>query len=588
MQKTTTPQELKGHDLIRNILVNGPPEGFVLKQAGLYRVETDADGARRTWRVCDPIEVMSITHDKKGEGYGRWVTFRNIDGKFCEMWIDDAKFVSGATSIIAGLRRKGFRIAQGGQARSALLLALQDWKTTTRYIMTNRVGWHDDHSFVLPDGTVIGSDQVRYHGAGGQSHPSREGSLDGWREEVAARALGNPLMLLAISVALSGPLMHPLDLESGGVHFRGWSGKGKSTLLKLGSSVWAGPRDVRPWRTTDNRLELDALKRNGTALFLDEIAEVDGRAAEAAGYLLGNGEIKGRASAWGAPAPDAEFRVAVLSSGEISFATKLAEAGRTAQAGHAVRLLDIPADQQRYGVFETLHDQPDGRRFSEVLKGATARHYGHAGPKLVERLAQDQSTAWDIARAVMLRFHAMAEERFPHSGGGLAGRARTRLAGAAAAGELATAYGITGWPRYAALEAVLEAFGLWLGGRGNPEVELAHSVISRVQQFLNQYDAQISNLDHDGAQPEAPVAWRKGGHIFIPAAAWLSIFGEKNGRRTAHILHDRSLLELGDGRNLMARMPVGVAGPTRGFKVSIGILQETGSDMSEKSEDPDF
>jgi putative DNA primase/helicase len=171
-----------------------------------------------------------------------------------------------------------------------------------------------------------------------------------------------------------------LGLENGMLHFRGGSSSGKSTLLYAAASVWWAPEGVRRWRSTDNGLEGIAERANSMLLALDELAEIDGSAADKAVYMLGNGQGKSRAKSNGQLGQAAHWQLMMLSSGEISLRQKLQEAGRTAQAGQAVRALDIAADQQTFGAFDDLHDCEDGRVFSDALRDAAAAHYGPGAP----------------------------------------------------------------------------------------------------------------------------------------------------------------------------------------------------------------
>ena len=50
-------------------------------------------------------------------------------------------------------------------------------------------------------------------------------------------------------------------------------------------------------------------------------------------------------------------------------------------------------------------------------------------------------------------------------------------------------------------------------------------------------------------------------------------------------LQRRGLLDFGDGRNIKARMPKGVTGESRGYKLRRCILDDIMSDMSDRSED---
>jgi hypothetical protein len=160
-------------------------------------------------------------------------------------------------------------------------------------------------------------------------------------------------MVAAVSLAFAGPLLEPLSMDGGGLHLRGASSRGKSTVQRVAVSVWGSPRFLHSWRATANGLEGVAAACNGSLLALDEIGEISGRDAGAAAYMLANGAGKARAMRSGAARAAVRWRVAVLSSGEITLADKMAEAGGKAAAGQAVRLLDVAADDRAHGAFDT-------------------------------------------------------------------------------------------------------------------------------------------------------------------------------------------------------------------------------------------
>jgi hypothetical protein len=96
--------------------------------------------------------------------------------------------------------------------------------------------------FVLPD-AVIGPDAagvIFQSGERGHEEHGQAGTLDGWRAEIAARAVGNPLFLLALSAAFAGPLLKRTNTEGGGLHFVGDSSTGKTTILEAACSCGAG------------------------------------------------------------------------------------------------------------------------------------------------------------------------------------------------------------------------------------------------------------------------------------------------------------------------------------------------------------
>ena len=113
----------------------------------------------------------------------------------------------------------------------------------------------------------------------------------------------------------------PLGGEGGGVHLRGGSSIGKSTIMELAGSVWGGG-GIRgfssSWRSTDNALEATAVSHSDALLCLDEIGEADPRTVGAIAYMLANGIAKGRATRSGGARKIPTWRVLFLSTGEIS------------------------------------------------------------------------------------------------------------------------------------------------------------------------------------------------------------------------------------------------------------------------------
>ena len=319
------------------------------------------------------------------------------------------------------------------------------WQTNSpkrRIRCALQVGWCDG-SFVLPD-TVIGPK------ASGVIFQSGEHSFDeytqavtfaGWQAEISARAVGNPLLILALSASFAGPLLEKCNIEGGGFHFVGDSSTGKTTAIEAACATWGGASFKRSWRATANGMEGAATLFNDGLLALDEISECDPREVGAIVYTLGNGRGKQRASRLGNARGINRWRCLILSSGERTIATTMAEGGHRAKAGQMIRLLDIPA-LRTYGAWDNLHGFASGTAFSDAIKRAAATHYGHAERAFLEKLTHDNTNLCEYLETIK------GLPEFQSEGGeGQDKRAVTRFALLALAGELATEYNITGWPK---------------------------------------------------------------------------------------------------------------------------------------------
>jgi putative DNA primase/helicase len=459
---------------------------------GLWHFGADKDGNPVNVWVCSPLHVEAVTHDGQANNFGRLLRFMNSLGHWRE-WAMPMELLAGDGAILrAELLAMGAGIAPTNSARNLLATYLQEKTPKRRVHCALQVGWCGD-SFVLPD-AVIGSRAagvIFQSGERGHDEFTRDGTLAGWQEGIAARAVGNPLLVLALSAAFAGPLLARCNAEGGGVHYVGDSSTGKTTAIEAACSVWGGTNYRRSWRATANGMEGAAALFNDGLLALDEISEADPREVGAIVYALGNGRGKQRAGRTGTARAVVRWRCFVLSSGERTIGTTMQEGGHRAKAGQSVRMLDIPA-ARAFGAWDTLHGLPSGTAFSDAIKRAATIHHGHAGRAFLEKLTRDGQ---DFC-ALLEQIKALPE--FAAEGSeGQERRAAGRFALLALAGEVATGYGLTGWPAGEAIQAAGEGFKAWRslrgGEAGNDE---RRQIIDRVSAFIERHgDSRFSDMD---------------------------------------------------------------------------------------------
>jgi putative DNA primase/helicase len=462
-------------------------------KSGVWYFDADKDGnLTHTW-ICSPLHINAVTFDGQHQNFGRLLRFRNTLGQWRE-WAMPMEMLRGAGDDLRGeLLAMGVEISPGMKARRLLLAYLQAEPPERKMRCALQVGWCEG-SFILPD-TVIGpkaSDVIFQSGECGHDEHITAGTLADWQNDISSRAVGNPLLLLALSAAFAGPMLALCNAEGGGLHFVGDSSTGKTTLLEAACSVWGGPNYRRSWRATANGMEGAAALFNDCLLGLDEISECNPNEVNAIIYALSNGRGKQRAGRSGNARAVTRWRCFVLSSGERSIETTLQEAGHKAKAGQAVRLLDLSAARV-FGAWDNLHSLASGTAFSDAIKRAAATHHGHAGRAFLEKLTHDRR---DFT-AFFERFKAL-QEFTVKDGGGQEKRAVGRFALLALAGELATEYGITGWAEGDATKAAAEGFKVWgaMRGSGNDE---RRQILEQVSGFIERHgDSRFSKVDGDG------------------------------------------------------------------------------------------
>ncbi|MCJ2373889.1 DUF927 domain-containing protein [Pseudomonas sp. RGM 3321] len=495
------------------------PGGFRLTPEGVFYAGDDGEARP----VCSPLEILARTRDDKGHNWGLLVEFDDPDGAK-KRWNIPARTMTGdfGKDVLGPLVDMGLRLAgsrSGRNARNDLQSYLGGFDSAQRARLVTRLGWHDS-AFLLPEQQVgAHSEHLHFYEAGSQLPPiSESGTLEQWQEQIGALCVGNHRLAFVVGVALAGPLLHMLGHESGGFHLYGDSSGGKTTHLQVAASIYGGPRLVRSWRSTDNALESIAAAHSDGLLVLDEIGMCDPRIIGETVYMLGNGTGKARANDRGQAGRQVqEWRLLFLSTGEKTLAQHMAEANKELKAGMEVRMLAVPADASKgLGMFDTLNGFDDAAALSDALKARVAKYYGTPLTAFLIALCEpDKRHAWSaILRRTLEGFIAQS---LPASASGQAHRAAARFGLAAAAGELATAMGITGWPDGTATTAARVCLNAWMNERGGVGNFEGDAIVSRLRQVIERFgesrftrwESAAAKIDEHGPRTIDRLGFRK-------------------------------------------------------------------------------
>ncbi|SUX28449.1 DUF927 domain-containing protein [Chromobacterium vaccinii] len=469
---------------------------FKLSERGVYFQTEDMDTP--LW-ICSKLEILARTRDKNAGSWGLLVCFTDPDGNIKEWNIPSEQLASSeGAEVIKGLLSRGLLLGAGPKARQRLLEYLARYDGNERATIVPRLGWHDS-SFLLPDIQLGQNDERLIFEAAQKQREAMQcvGSLEGWQSQVACYCIGNSRLAFSVASAFAGPLLGVLGSESGGFHFYGDSSQGKTTLLQAAASVFGEPGYLQTWRATDNALEAIAAAYSDCLLTLDEIHQCDSRIIGEAVYMLGNGRGKSRANdKGGSRGAVAEWRVLFLSSGEKTLAAHMAEAKQQMKAGMEIRMLAIQAYAgQGFGLFDTLHDKDSGQALSDHIKASVIQQHGSAARAYLERLVQEKDGLAGLIRQQLARFDS---EVLPGEAHGQAHRAAARFALVGIAGELASAWGVTGWPKGTAWQAAKTCFADWLKMRGTSGNREDEDILAKVRLFFEQHgEARFTRLSNE-------------------------------------------------------------------------------------------
>ena len=555
--------------------------GFELFDDGLYFLEPTKDGRLRRRKISARLEVKARTRDTDSREWGTLVRFADPDDKIKQLVIPARSFNGDGLEASGRLLSEGLTIAP--KSRQLVIEYLQTQTPDKRARTTNRTGWHgvgDDLVFVLPDGSIGQSvDEWLFSDNKPDSSLFRQrGTLKQWREHVAALCVGNSRLTFAVSVAFAAPLLHLIEMESGGFHYRGTTSSGKTSALYMAGSVCGSPEYLQRWRSTDNGLESTALSHCDALLTLDELKMIDARIAGESAYMLANGSAKVRANVNGGARNTAKWRLLFLSAGELSLSQHVAEAGKKTPAGAELRMADIPADAGHgLGCFENLHGFENGHEFAKALGVAVNRYYGTAFPAFIEHALKHRETLRDSLTDARQRFE---KATLTQAASGQAQRVAARFALVGAAGELATDWGITGWPPGEAMQAGITCFKAWLqafGGEGNKE---ERAMVEQVRHFLELHgESRFAGIERtvvdDNHTPRTmnKAGFREKNHegnlefYCYPEVFKAEICKGFDYRAAARLLIDRGFMRAGDGRNLQVKKHLPGEGSKRVFHV---------------------
>lgn len=539
------------------------PQGFRLTQEYLWFdkqiTKSDGDIEVRNIKVSSPIKVTAITCDADGSNYGRLLEWEDTYGN-CRKWAMPMEMLSGSGEelrrvlLVNGLSY----INISGQARAHLMEYISLCRPERKVTCVNKTGWHGN-VYVLQDEVVgNGADSVILQTSSVQGKDFRvSGTSEQWREHIGKYCVGNARLAFSVSLAFASPLLRLAGVGGGGYHLKGESTDGKTTTMKVASSVCGGTDYWYTWRATGNALEGTACRRNDATLMLDEIREVDGREAGNIAYMLANGQGKARAKTDGSVRETNRWNLLFLSTGELSLVEHASNAGERTYAGVEVRMIQIPSDSGKYGVFEDLHHFTSGKAIAEYLEHAVTRYHGTPFRDWLKYITNNLSDVSNTAKALLKEY---TTKLMPENAGNQVGRAITRFALVAMAGEMATRAGITGWKEGEAFISAKKCLSAWMKERGHTANQEDMTALEQVSDFISRHQfSRFADWYDEYSRPASMMGFRRvekdtgNGEssitFYVLPTAWKEICKGFDARKVVRLCVEKGWLETGkDGK----------------------------------------
>lgn len=480
-REPTEPQNGGGFD--RFIVVDGD---------GVYYTPPGDDGGSPR-KVCGVLRVVGLARDSHDNQAALLLEFVTQFGKVRSWLMPLAMLAGDGNAYRTALLSQGFMTPTDGRRRAWLTEYLQSRNPDNleRVRHVPRVGWAG-RCYVLPSetlGTSASGEKVIFHSeAGVEANFSQRGTVEQWRNDLSRLCVGNSRAVFAVATAFAGPLLAwAQGVTGGGIHYTGQTSIGKTTCFLLAASVWGKGTEKDPdsymqkWRATSNGLEYQGEQHNDCTLILDELGQMDAGDAGNAAYMLADGMGKTRGKGAGGLRPKPTWRLLFLSSGELTLAQHMETVGKKMKGGQEVRLIPLPTEVKEGSALETFHEFASGHELSGWVQGRAARCYGTAGRAWLEYLVDHTE---GLGAELRQRMDSIEAQIVPAGASGQMKRGVRRFALIAAAGEMATAAGLTGWPEHEATWAAQTCLDAWINLRGGAGSSEKTNMLRQVRAFL--------------------------------------------------------------------------------------------------------
>lgn len=461
------------------------------KAPGVYwcTKKTTKEGTTLTDTWCfPPLFVLAQTRDSEEKNFGRRLAFYDTLGNYKE-WImpNELVYESKGEKIKKNLVNLGFGLTFNGS--KYLINYIESQYVKKAMYCVNKVGWYKE-SFVLPD-AIYGNDEVMFQQKIFNNPYTINGTLKEWQDNIGRYSNNNLFMQFVIASAVTGIILKPCNAEGGGFHLYGESSQGKTTLLRVASSLCGGKDYIRSWKSTDNGLEGVATSFNDNFLALDETEQADINKLKDVIYMLGNELGKQRANIYGDARNIASFKCQILSTGERPLKTLIESIGKKTNAGQDVRIVDIPI-KGKFGIFDDIYNFNSPADFANHLNSVVTKYYGIPQRVFIERLvSSDFNYETELKTSFNeLNQHTTAEQ-------GQEQRVLKRIACIYLAGKLLIKFSIVNWDVILFKTGLVTRFNDWKATRegiGNTEKYKIHQAII---DYIETYETSFCHKSTD-------------------------------------------------------------------------------------------
>lgn len=534
-------------------------------------------------KIGQALYIRAMTRDDNKKSWGKLLEWEDLEGDLHTWTMPAYMTTQNGSTLLDELQENGYIIAPKNAQYIKDYISRTNSHVFARCVQ--KVGWHNN-SYVFPTSVLKSSEDdkdemivLQNTSALSSNLYQEKGTFEDWQKLVSI-AENNTLLVFALSVAFAGPLLEKSNLSSSGFHIFGASQTGKSTALKLAASVWGSTAHIKTWRATDNGTEAIAAMFNNNLLILDELGQVLAKICGETVYMLGNEQGKIRAKKDGTARDVQKWSVMLLSSGEITLADKLAEAGLKPKAGQAVRFVDISADAGAgKGIFEDTKGMT-AKECAKLISEISKNNYGYAGKKFIQYIIDNEGIEERIKKGVKKFIENVCDADADSQVLSVA----EKFGLAAVAGTIAAEAGILNFTeKTQCWAAAHKCFLKWLENRGGSGSGEDQAILNELYGFIekhgqSRFQTLSPRTDIDGNIIEQTVINRVGFrdtegktedvYYVLPESWGSEIMKGFNPRYAAKIAAEAGILKKSEGDRMTTKITLTGMGRTACYKLA--------------------